>query len=179
MQVSVIVHVIGPDRPGLVEQLSSVVRSASGNWEGSRLMKMGGQFSGMVQVIIENENLPELKSSLADLDSTGLRTSVADVTQSDEASLAESGTAYDLEVVGQDRQGIVASISAALASLQVNVVELATDCSEAPWSGERLFKTNARLIVPDSVDSSDLLRHIEEIAGDLMVELRPTELEAH
>ena len=54
----------------------------------------------------------------------------------------------------------------------VNVIELATDCSEAPWSGERLFKTNARLIVPEDISGDRLREAVEEIALDLMVELK-------
>ncbi|MAS95473.1 MAG: glycine cleavage system protein R [Verrucomicrobiales bacterium] len=178
MQVSVIVHVIGPDRPGLVEQLSAVIRAASGNWEGSRLVQLAGQFSGMVQVVIEEEKVPALRDSLAELEDSGLHTSIAHITKGDEETASDSGLSYDLEVVGQDRQGIVAVISKTLAAEGVNVVELTTDCTLAPWSGERLFKTNARLLVPDSIDAADLLQKIETIAGDLMVELHPAELEA-
>ncbi|MBU6179241.1 MAG: glycine cleavage system protein R, partial [Verrucomicrobia bacterium] len=36
MQTSVIVSVIGPDRPGLIDRLSNVIVSAGGNWEDSR-----------------------------------------------------------------------------------------------------------------------------------------------
>ena len=52
MKTSVIVTIIGPDRPGLVEQLSRVIADASGNWEGSRMLRLAGQFAGMVQVVI-------------------------------------------------------------------------------------------------------------------------------
>jgi len=170
MQTNIIVSVIGPDRPGLIEQLSSVIAAASGNWEGSRMLRLAGQFSGMVQVVIDEEALPGLHEALAVLENSGLQTRVHHTGSIDPEP--ESGLALALEVVGQDRQGIVSAIAGTLAKLGVNVIELATDCSHAPWSGERLFKTNARLIVPEGIDSDQLRREIEAIALDLMVEVK-------
>jgi len=170
MQTTLIVSVIGPDRPGLIEQLASVIAAASGNWEGSRMIRLAGQFSGMVQVVIAEEAVPAFHEALAVLESAGLQTRVHRTGDDDTA--VESGQALALEVVGQDRQGIVSSICGTLARLGVNVIELATDCSQAPWSGERLFKTNAKLIVPAGLDSDTLRDEIEAIAPDLMVEVK-------
>ena len=170
MQTTLIVSVIGPDRPGLIEQLASVIAAASGNWEGSRMIRLAGQFSGMVQVVIAEEAVPAFREALAVLESTGLQTRVHRAGDVDTA--LGTGQALALEVVGQDRQGIVSAISGTLARLGVNVVELATDCSEAPWSGERLFKTNAKLVVPAGLDSDTLREEIESIAPDLMVEVK-------
>ncbi|NLT71278.1 MAG: hypothetical protein GXX91_11370 [Verrucomicrobiaceae bacterium] len=170
MQTTLIVSVIGPDRPGLIEQLSSAITAASGNWEGSRMIRLAGQFSGMVQVVLAEESLPALHDALAALENAGLRTSVhrADV----EDGTEETGESLALEIVGQDRQGIVRAISGELARLGVNVVELATDCSQAPWSGERLFKTNAKILLPGALDADTVRGKIEAIAPDLMVELK-------
>jgi glycine cleavage system regulatory protein len=170
MQTTLIVSVIGPDRPGLIEQLSSVIVAASGNWEGSRMIRLAGQFSGMVQVVIAEEALPAFHEALAVLEQSGLQTRVHRAGDDDTTSV--SGTALALEVVAQDRQGIVSAISGTLARLGVNVIELATDCSQAPWSGERLFKTEARLILPAGLDADILRQEVEAIAPDLMVEVK-------
>lgn len=172
MQTSIIVSVIGPDRPGLIEELSAVIVAASGNWEGSRMLRLSGQFSGMVQVVIEEDSLPGLSEALAVLDDSGLHTRIHRAGEVEPAN--DPGRYYALEVVGQDRQGIVSSISRTLAGLGVNVIELATDCSGAPWSGERLFKTNAKLICPPELDGDKLREAVEAIALDLMVEFKPT-----
>lgn len=170
MQTTIIVSVIGPDRPGLIEQLSSVIVAASGNWEGSRMIRLAGQFSGMVQVVIAEEALPAFHEALAVLEQSGLQTRVHRA--GDDDTTSEPGTALALEVVGQDRQGIVSAISGTLARLGVNVIELATDCSQAPWSGERLFKTEAKLILPAGLYADTLRQEVEAIAPDLMVEVK-------
>jgi len=171
MQTSLIVSVIGPDRPGLIEELSAVIVAASGNWEGSRMLRLSGHFSGMVQVVIEEDALPGLSEALGVLEGSGLHTRIHRVDKVESAP--DPGFCYALEVVGQDRQGIISAISRTLAGLGVNVIELATDCSGAPWSGERLFKTNAKLICPPDLDGDQLRDAVEAIGLDLMVELKP------
>ncbi|MDF1860670.1 MAG: ACT domain-containing protein [Verrucomicrobiales bacterium] len=170
MNASLLVSVVGPDRPGLVNQLSRVITDAGGNWEGSRLINLGGQFAGIVQVVAQEESLDQLRAQLDQLAGMGLTVSVIH-TGGQAPELESNGEILILEVVGQDRPGIVAAISETLANEGVNVIELATDCRDAPMSGERLFHTTATVSVPASVDSDDLRQKIEEIAGDLMVEI--------
>ena len=173
MQTSVILSVIGPDRPGLIGRLSSVIVQAGGNWEGSRMLRLAGQFAGIVQVVVNDSALPALEAALSELEAVGLQSRLHRA--GNPAEEIVSGRLYDLEVVGQDRQGIVSEVAGALTRLGVNVLELATDCGEAPWSGERLFKTHARLHAPDSLDPGALREAVEEIAHDLMVELHVAE----
>lgn len=169
MNLSLIVSVVGSDRPGLVRELSSVVTDAGGNWEGSRLVKLSGQFAGMVQVVLPKANLPDLESKLSSLKEKGLQVTVL---HSDDipAPESETGKVISLEVVGQDRSGIVAAISEAIAKLGANVLELATDCKAAAWSGETHFFTHATVSLPTSLSEEDLQQQIESIADDLMVE---------
>ncbi|MCB1204528.1 MAG: ACT domain-containing protein [Verrucomicrobiae bacterium] len=173
MQISVIVSVIGPDRPGLIDRLSSVIVRAGGNWEGSRMLRLAGQFAGMVQVAVDESALAGLESALVELEEAGLQSRLHRAEASKEAE--GGGRLYELEVVGQDRPGIVSAISGALARLGVNVLELATDCGHAPWTGERIFKTAATLSAPESLEAAALLESVEAIAHDLMVDLKPAD----
>ncbi|MDA7922445.1 hypothetical protein N9B73_11870 [Verrucomicrobiales bacterium] len=166
----VIVSIIGPDRKGLVENLASVVSHASGNWEGSRMIRLAGQFSGMVQVALPSESMDELEAALSQLEEIGLKTSVVRANET-APSLIDATRTVLLEVVGSDRQGIVSEISKTLASEGASIVELATDCTDAPMSGERLFKTHARIEIPPEAGVSVLRELIESISDDLMVEM--------
>ncbi len=171
MQVSLIISIVGPDRPGLVEQLSSVINSTAGNWEGSRMIQLAGQFAGIVQVVILEKDVADLEQKLAGLEKAGLKVTVVNAGEVATTDKSE-GLTFVLEVVGQDRPGIVAAISKTLAEAGANVVELATDCSEAPWSGERLFKTHAAVVAPEGTHPEELRDRIEAIAIDLMVEVQ-------
>ena len=88
------------------------------------------------------------------------------------------GRVRRLEIVGQDRPGIVRQISHALASYGVNVEELQTECASAAMTGETLFKARAKLRVPDSADVEKIRQNLEKIASDLIVDISFAELEA-
>ena len=90
MQTSLIVSVIGPDRPGLIEKIASVITAASGNWEGSRMLRLAGQFSGMVQVVIAEDALPELNAALAELEKSNLHIRILHSVRTDRESSVPS-----------------------------------------------------------------------------------------
>ena len=62
MTTAYIITFIGDDRPGLVEQLSSVIENNGGNWHESRLSQLGGKFAGLVLVSLPRDNGPRLSS---------------------------------------------------------------------------------------------------------------------
>jgi len=170
MILSLVITAIGPDRPGLVERLSSVIAESGGNWEGSRMARLGGQFAGVVQIGLPEDRLAALESALASLTDTGISAQVVHRGGEDLPRGEQEERVALVEVVGQDRPGIVSAISKALADAGVNVVELASDCVAAPWSGERLFKTRAVLHLPEGSRPEELRERLEAIAADLMVE---------
>lgn len=173
MRLTLILSVIGPDRPGLVDRLSSTIASVGGNWEGGRLLRLSGQFAGMVEVSLAEDALAPFEIALTELESEGLQARLH--RPGGAAASGSGGRLLELEVVGQDRPGIVSALSGTLARLGVNVEELATDCGEAPWSGERVFRSRARLLVPDALPDLALRDALEAIALDLMVELKAAE----
>jgi glycine cleavage system regulatory protein len=89
---------------------------------------------------------------------------------------AATGRFSTLEIVGQDRPGIVRQISRALARFGVNVEELQTECASAAMSGETLFTAHARLNIPDACDTATLRQELEKIAADLIVDISLADL---
>jgi glycine cleavage system regulatory protein len=166
--------VIGPDRPGLVESVADLVASHGGNWLESRMSRLGGQFAGILRVEVPTEKEQALVENLKTLNSRGLTV----VVHSDERKAEPPpGRVRTLEIVGQDRPGIVRQISHALASYGVNVEELHTECASAAMSGETLFKARVKLRVPDSADVEQIRQKLERIASDLIVDVSFAELE--
>jgi len=94
---------------------------------------------------------------------------VAEVTE--QRSLPASAQYAQLDLVGQDRAGIVRDVTQVLARHHVNVIELDTEVQSASMSGEDLFKARARLIIPNA-DVLDLLQQeLEALTDELMVEI--------
>src|SRR5512139_2041559 len=168
MQRSLLMTVIGQDRPGLVDSVAALVAEHGGNWLESRMSRLGGQFAGILRVEVPRENEPALVAGLKELESRGLTVVVhSDQPQAPAGSVRQSV----LEIVGQDRPGIVREISHALASFGVNVEELHTECASAAMSGETLFKARARLSLPASCNVAEVRQKLERIAADLIVEI--------
>ena len=173
MQRLLVMTVIGQDRPGLVDSVAALVAEHGGNWLESRMSRLGGQFAGILRVEIPSENESPLVAALKKLESRGL----AVVVHPDQPKpLPRSARQSVLEIVGQDRPGIVRAISHALASLGVNVEELHTECESAAMSGETMFKARARLSLPELCDAAQVRQQLERIAADLIVEISLAEL---
>jgi len=162
-----VLTLIGPDRPGLVEAMAERVAAHGGNWLGSRMARLAGQFAGILHVEVPDEGVAALQASLAELESQGVRI----VAQGGASSEPSSVRTMDLDLVGQDHPGIVRDVAQTLLRHGVNIEELTTDRTSAPMAGGRLFRTRARLHVPEGADVDGLRRDLEEIADDLMVDL--------
>ena len=108
-----VLTVIAPDQPGLVEKLAQCIAGHGGNWLESRMARMDGQFAGILRVGVPAEAYDELVEALHALSAQNIR-----------VLLAESGIQAScswkpilLDLVGNDRPGIVRDITRLLADL--------------------------------------------------------------
>jgi glycine cleavage system regulatory protein len=76
-----------------------------------------------------------------------------------------------VEIVGNDRPGILRSISGVFAAHGVNVEELASERTNAAMDGGMLFQARATVFVPNEVKLPAVRADLEKIAADLMVDL--------
>ena len=159
---------IGPDRPGLVELIAARVSEHGGNWLESRMCRLGGQFAGIVRIEIAAEKSPALAASLSKLEQQGLSV----LTETEEEAVAKKmGVTALVELVGQDRPGILHQVSRVLASHAVNVEELTSERVSAPIDGNMLFQAKVRVALPNAVSIQSLRADLERIATDLMVDV--------
>jgi glycine cleavage system regulatory protein len=166
MRTTLVLTVLGDDRPGIVEQLSDRVLAAGANWEESRMAHLSGKFAGLLRVSVEPAQANALVASLASLSEDGLTVVVKPGAEKagDEARLT-------LQLVGHDRPGIVRDVARILAAQQVNIEELESEVASAPMTGEPLFRARVHLRLPPSVSADAVVRKLEALAGELMVDL--------
>lgn len=168
MQRWLVMTVVGPDKPGLVELISALVATHQGNWLESRMSRLGGQFAGILRFELPAANEAAFRQGLKRLETAGLSA----VIQADQPAGSESeGPLTTLDIIGHDRPGIIREISRALAAHGVNVEELESECGSAPMTGEILFKAKAKLRVPPSCNTAGLRKDLEKIAADLIVDI--------
>jgi len=163
-----VLTLIGPDRPGIVESVAGPVAAHGGSWLESRMAQLAGQFAGILRVEVPDARAAELIQALRALEAKGLRLVVESTPRAPEA---RERRPLELDLVGLDRPGIVREIARALADHGVNIEELTTDRVDAPMSGEKLFRTRAHLTVPRGTDAAKLQATLEKVAADLSVEL--------
>ena len=167
-KTSLVLTVIGNDRPGLVESIAKLVADHGGNWLESRMAHLAGQFAGILRVEVDADEADRLAEALKQLTATGLES----IVRPDFAAAAgDEQPLVQLDLVGQDRPGIVREISAVLASLGVNVEELNTERMVAPTTGQQLFHATAELRLPGNLSEDRLREALESVAHDLMVDL--------
>jgi glycine cleavage system regulatory protein len=166
-----ILTVLGDDRPGLVSALSAPISAHGASWERSQMSRLAGKFAGIVLVAVPDERLDALAADLTALQAQGLHVALE---RTDEPVERESLRLH-LELLGADHPGIVAEVSASLAARGVSIEELTTNVREAPMAGGTLFEARAVLTAPPTTSTEALGSMLEELADELMVELRLSE----
>lgn len=166
---TLILTVAGADRPGLVAAVADVVDAHDGNWENSRLAELAGTFAGVIEVSIASERADDLEQALRGLD--GLLT-VAVRTGSSAAKAADAdGTVLSIDVLGNDRPGIVREVSGVLRSHALSIDELTSQTRDAAMAGGRLFEASVTATVPASVDLTALRADLERLATEIQVDI--------
>ena len=74
---SLVLSVIGSDRPGLTEALAGAVLSAGGNWLESHLSRLGGLYVGSVLIELQPDRVEGLRSAVRAVDAQGLEVRIA------------------------------------------------------------------------------------------------------
>lgn len=166
---SIVMTLIGRDRPGLVESLAEIVANHEANWLDAHMSHLAGQFAGILQVDVAEDRIEQLVSALTKLDQQGLTV----IVQTDDGpSISQVDfSAVEMDLLGNDRPGIVREISHVLAELNVNVEDIRTECKTAPMTGGKLFHARAQLRLPNDLSLVDLRGRLEQIAGDMMVDI--------
>lgn len=168
MMTSLVLTIIGPDKPGLVGLLSRTIADHQGNWLESGMSRLGGKFAGILITQVPSDQADTLIEALTGLQQQGLKVTAE---RSEETQQITSMRPMTLELVGHDKPGIVREISQALAARNINVERLSTELTSGSMSAEELFKAEAELLVPDDLDPDELQAALEAIAGDLMVDI--------
>jgi len=164
---TLVLTVLGDDRPGLVAAISGAINARGGSWEQSHFSELAGKFAGVVVLAAPDAEIDALTADLQALEQQGLQVLVerTDVADDDEA------VTFELELVGADRPGIISEISALLASHRVSIEDLVTELVDAPMGGGRLFEARAVLVAPESASADGLREALEALADRLMVDV--------
>ncbi len=167
MSQSLVITLIGDDRPGIVESISKIIVENHGEWVESRMANLGGKFAGILRANLPDDEcdsfIEKLKSSSAGLDIS--------IEQVSESATGTPEQCYRLELLGQDRPGIIHRISSLLVNHGATVEELESEVVEASMSGEKLFKAEIKLCLAAGHSEEELRDVLEQLANELIVDI--------
>ena len=163
---AMVLSIIGKDKSGLVEQIADAVAQAEGNWLMSSFCQLGGHFAGFVEIMLPKSNhelLIQRCQAISNLQITLLPASQHSTNDEKHVSLT---------VTGNDRKGIVNDVAGVLKRFDINIETLATSCESAPNWGNPLFSALITLTSTASFDPDSVKAAIEDIADDLIVDIK-------
>jgi len=165
---ALVVTVMGPDRPGIVSLISDRAQRFGANWAASRLANIAGEFAGMVHFEVPRENVDALAEALRGLESSGLRLVIA---KADGGTTPSGLRGVELELVGEDRIGIVSNLTRILAESGISIETIHTELATGKAAGKPTFKIAAHLLVPAALSSDELRTRLETLASEMMVDI--------
>jgi glycine cleavage system transcriptional repressor len=114
------ITVIGPDRPGIVADVSEALAGVGANLSDSTMTRLRGHFA--MTLICTGPAVEEVEQALVPL--KGVLTTVRAVEPEADADVA--GEPYLVSVHGADRLGIVAAVTRVVAAAGGNITDLTT-----------------------------------------------------
>ena len=165
---SLIVSITGPDRQGIVSLLADRAQRHGANWAASRMTRLASEFAGTVHFEAPRENADALEAALRELASSGLQIVIG---RSDGASVPDSVRAVELELVGEDRLGIVSKLTKILAQRGISIENLHTEIIRTGVTGTQTFKIQAHLLVPAAMSVDVLRLELGTLASEMMVDI--------
>jgi len=171
MQVSLVITILGPDQPGLVKSLSETLKQHQGNWTESRMSHLAGKFAGLLHVHVPEDQIDDLSTALHNLETDNFKILIE---KTDSNTRPAPSNTLNLELLGQDRPGIIHDITQQLAALNVNIEELESKVEEASMSGGTLFRATLALGLPDNISPETVQNALESMSDQFMVDLNFT-----
>lgn len=166
---------VGPDRAGLVHDLSQLILERGCNIEDSRMALLGGEFAMILLVAGEAGCISQL---LAEAPGAGDALGLTLTGRPTEAPAAGTGLVpYDLRAYSMDHPGIVERLTRILADRDVNIRALDTHVTHAPHSGQPLFSMRATVELPGDRHIRELRKALEVVGDEenIDVEITPAQ----
>lgn len=144
---------IGPDRAGLVRDLSQAVSGSGGSIRESRMIALGSEFAILMLVAGNWHSVNKIRDRLSQLERDArLTITVRDT----EPRVSEPCAPYSIDVVALDQEGIVLRLSSFFANRSLEIAELNTRRYNAPHTGAAMFSVQMTVNLPASVHVATL-----------------------
>lgn len=160
----VVISFLGNDRPGIVDNLASIIKKNNGSWQTSNLRHLSGFFAGIIEVVVSEEHAENLANEVQNVEGLKVNLEVTLPIKYDDRTIS-------LELTANDRQGIVGEISAVIHKQHGNLIKLASSQGSAPDFGQPIFKASAVISISGEENIDNLVEALEDISDDLIINI--------
>ena len=160
MEKLLAVTAIGPDRTGLVKDLSEAISSSGGSILQSRMTTLGQEFAMLVLVTANWHAITKVEEALAKLQENVDLTITTRITSEQER--ADPAIPYSIDIVSIDQEGIVARLAAFFAERTIEIADLHTRQYNAAHTGSAMFSVQLVVNLPASTHLAGLRDEFHE-----------------
>jgi glycine cleavage system transcriptional repressor len=175
MQRNLVLTLTGPDRIGIVEEVTGLLVARDGNVEISRMARLGGEFAILMLVSVRSDQVAGLEADLERLTAQGYKVTTSQARQT-HAEAHPGWLPYRIEVHGADHEGIIQEVARYLSHRGINIESMDSETTPAPISGIPLFTMTAEVVVPPALAGEGWESGLEELGGHLNLEIRVIEI---
>jgi glycine cleavage system transcriptional repressor len=164
----VVLTAVGPDRPGLVDVVTSFVLESGGNLEDSRMVNLHGQFVMMLLVAGSGSTVEQLEAGLPALrERSGLQLQLKAAAAAPQAAAA---LPCRITAWAMDHPGLMQSVAHLLAGLDVNIESAETTLGAAPHTGTPLFTMQLVVSVPAATPIAKVRGELGRLCDELNID---------
>ena len=163
MRTYFVIGAVGPDRPGIVEDVSRIVADNGCNIDDSRMAHLGGEFAVMMLVSGEGDAPREVAARVGQWAAGQEMTAIARPTT---APAGEERAAAQIGLEMPDQPGIVSRVTHFLAERGANVEALETGVRPAPFTGTPTFSMHVDISSAEGLPLDQLRRALQDLAED-------------
>src|SRR5262249_51255529 len=176
MQRNLVLTLTGPDRVGIVEDVTGLLVARGGNVEVSRMARLGGEFAILMLASIPAEHVADLETDLEGLSARGYKVTTTLIQQA-HAEAHPGWLPYRIEVHGADHEGIIQEVARYLSHRGINIESMDSETTPAPISGVPLFTMTAEVAVPPDLAGQGWETGLEDLSSHLNLEIRVIEVQ--
>ena len=171
MKAHLVLTAIGPDRPGIVNDVSEFLLKNGSNIEDSRMATLGGEFALMLLVSGPAGATALIQKEFSTFANKLGLTVTAKETPSSPARPDKGFVPFQVRVVGLDHEGIVHQFAHTLYQLSANIESLETQAVSAPVTGAPMFALTMRVAIPPHVSLSELRSKLQTAGDEVNVDV--------
>ena len=165
MQNYLVVSVLGADKPGIANEVTTLSSENDCNVIDSRMAVLGGEFAVIMMLSGSWNAIAKFEAALPALEKKfGLLTLVK------RTEIPKNKTnlmPYGIQVVALDNPGIIKDISTFFSSQSINIENLQTDSYKAPHTAAPMLVLNMTVNIPVSMHIADLRDRFTLFCDDL------------